>query len=549
MIRSAIGILAIAMTASAARPIAAEDLALVLVNSDYATLDDLSGDRYAARFESELEGAGFTTFALQDGTAAETSAMVRDFAAAVGAGRDNRIVIILSGHLVHTGAETWLLAEDARNPDGFTVATMGQALSPLFALAGDAQGRAVVLLAPSGDAGETGIALSSGGGDIAVPQGVTRVTGEVRALFTALRDGLLPADATYASAAARAPRGVTYEGFLSSAIGLRTGASPAAPGPNRPDPGEFAYWNAAQDIGSDAALRAYLDRYPEGTFAADARARISALKDAPLKRAQDAEDDLALTREARREVQRHLTILGFDTRGTDGIFGPATRKALTDWQGARRFGSDGYLDAQQLATLRSEGAARAAELERDAEARRAAEEQKDRDYWARTGSTGDKAGLQTYLDRYPDGLFADTAKERLTRIAQAEQDRATAEARAAWLRATEADTEEAYIAFLRAHPDSPFEDAARQRITELREPPRDDSAERAAEAEESRVVGNQVTRLLVERRLLQLGMEPGTPDGAFDAQTRRAIRRFQNSRGIEVTGYVTQATLVRLLAG
>ena len=193
MIRSAIGILAIAMTASAARPIAAEDLALVLVNSDYATLDDLSGDRYAARFESELEGAGFTTFALQDGTAAETSAMVRDFAAAVGAGRDNRIVIILSGHLVHTGAETWLLAEDARNPDGFTVATMGQALSPLFALAGDAQGRAVVLLAPSGDAGETGIALSSGGGDIAVPQGVTRVTGEVRALFTALRDGLLPA--------------------------------------------------------------------------------------------------------------------------------------------------------------------------------------------------------------------------------------------------------------------------------------------------------------------------------------------------------------------
>ena len=36
-------------------------------------------------------------------------------------------------------------------------------------------------------------------------------------------------------------------------------------------------------------------------------------------------------------------------------------------------------------------------------------------------------------------------------------------------------------------------------------------------------------------------------DGTFDADTRRAIRRFQRSRDLPVTGYVTQATMVHLL--
>jgi peptidoglycan hydrolase-like protein with peptidoglycan-binding domain len=34
----------------------------------------------------------------------------------------------------------------------------------------------------------------------------------------------------------------------------------------------------------------------------------------------------------------------------------------------------------------------------------------------------------------------------------------------------------------------------------------------------------------------------------FDAETRRAIRRYQNARGLPVSGYLNEGTVVRLLA-
>ncbi|EAQ03217.1 hypothetical protein OB2597_13773 [Pseudooceanicola batsensis HTCC2597] len=540
--------IAILAASAMAAPLCAADLALVLVNAEYDEIGDREGSGYAAWFERELEAAGFTTFALQDGTGSGMRAMARDFAAALASDTDNRVVVVLSGQMAATASETFLLGTEAALPDGISVAEEGIAVSPLLDLAGTAQGRSVVMMSAGGAEFDTGPALAAGAGAVEAPQGVALAQGNVRPLLSSLRAGLLTRGGSFADVAANAPRGVTYSGFLSRAIGLMTGSGQGGQGPSLPDPGEFAYWNAAQDIGSEPAFRAYLDRYPDGRFAADARARIEGLRDAPLRAAQSAEADLALTREARREVQRYLTILGFNTRGVDGIFGPATRSALTDWQVARRFDETGYLDARQLSALRSEGAARAAELEREAEARRAAEEQQDRDYWARTGITGDRADLAAYLDRYPDGIFADTARDRLDRIEEREQAEADAEIRDAWERARSEDTEEAYIRFLRRYPDNAFAGAARSRITELREPPRDTAAEEAARQQEAGVVNNPITRVLVERRLQQLGFEPGAPDGRFDAETRRAIRRFQRSRGLEVTGFVTQATMVRLLS-
>ena len=37
-------------------------------------------------------------------------------------------------------------------------------------------------------------------------------------------------------------------------------------------------------------------------------------------------------------------------------------------------------------------------------------------------------------------------------------------------------------------------------------------------------------------------------DGRFDADTRRALRNYQRDRGMEVSGYLNERTLVRLLA-
>ena len=68
-----------------------------------------------------------------------------------------------------------------------------------------------------------------------------------------------------------------------------------------------------------------------------------------------------------------------------------------------------------------------------------------------------------------------------------------------------------------------------------------------AKVEERRVLASPLTRFLVEQRLRVLGMRPGSVDGNINDDTRKAVRRFQRSVGLPVTGYVTRATLVRLL--
>lgn len=56
----------------------------------------------------------------------------------------------------------------------------------------------------------------------------------------------------------------------------------------------------------------------------------------------------------RTEIQARLTLLDFDTLGIDGIFGPASRKAIADWQASRGFEPTGFLDNTQRDALRAE---------------------------------------------------------------------------------------------------------------------------------------------------------------------------------------------------
>ena len=62
--------------------------------------------------------------------------------------------------------------------------------------------------------------------------------------------------------------------------------------------------------------------------------------------------DRALTLEQRREIQRRLTALGFDTGGTTGRVGPMTRAAARDWQAQAGLVPDGYVSVDLLQALR-----------------------------------------------------------------------------------------------------------------------------------------------------------------------------------------------------
>ena len=122
--------------------------------------------------------------------------------------------------------------------------------------------------------------------------------------------------------------------------------------------------------GTQQAFRSYLGTYPDGRFASDARERLSALADTarqkvePKRESETAKLDDArrepvvdareayLGRAGRAQAQRWLSLLGFNTYGADGLFGPRTRAAIAAWQDASGYRPDGYLTRPQYRALR-----------------------------------------------------------------------------------------------------------------------------------------------------------------------------------------------------
>jgi peptidoglycan hydrolase-like protein with peptidoglycan-binding domain len=344
------------------------------------------------------------------------------------------------------------------------------------------------------------------------------------------------------------------EGFLAPAVPFRpagvTVPAPVAPAQTEAEKAEEdRVWAAAKKTGTPAAYDAYLLAYPDGRFAPLARAEAARLRADPLVQARLAEEGLALSRDQRRAIQRQLALLGHDPKGIDGVFGPGSRAAIAAWQTRAGETANGFLTRDQILRLSAQAERRAAELEAQAAAKRAEQERQDRLYWDQTGAAGDEAGLRAYLKRYPDGLFAELAGERLKVIEAERAAAAAAQDRAAWDRAAAADTADAYRGYLAAYPAGAFAARAQARIEALTVPPGAAEAQARAEAAEAALALNDLARNLVEARLAALDLDPGPADGVFDDQTRRAIRRFQAARAMPETGYLDQAALVALLAG
>jgi membrane-bound lytic murein transglycosylase B len=57
-----------------------------------------------------------------------------------------------------------------------------------------------------------------------------------------------------------------------------------------------------------------------------------------------------------QRLQEDLSLLGFDAGEVDGIFGPATRRALSNFQNANDMIADGYLNAEALQAVRNSAA-------------------------------------------------------------------------------------------------------------------------------------------------------------------------------------------------
>ncbi|MBC7155937.1 MAG: peptidoglycan-binding protein [Rhodobacteraceae bacterium] len=523
---------------------AAADRALILANERYDAAAAISAADEALSATGPLRQAGFSVVQGADLTTAEMRRRLSGFLTA-DAGPE-RLVIVLTGHFAHGGAETWFLGTEVDAPDLATVGGAGIALSTVLEIAGAAPGGAAVLLGSE----ERRIALGAGlaaGIRVpdTVPQGVTLIAGDASAVAGVVAGDLMTPGRPLAEALA-GRRNLSVSGFVSGLVPFLPGGASPAPA----DTGaterrtEQGFWEATAALDTAAAYQRYLERYPRGLHAAEARAALEAIRGEPERAARLAEEALALSRDDRREVQRALSLLEFDPRGIDGVFGPGTRAAVTAWQRRNGFEPTGFLNRDSLAQLRAQAERRAAELEAEAAARREEQERADRAFWAETGAAGDEAGLRAYLRRFPDGVYADLAEARLAEFEQARAETAAERDRAAWADAEADGRPAAYQAYLRGFPEGAFADAARDRIDALTRDPAEEAAARAEAALNLPVF----TLQLIESRLQSMGLDPGPTDGVLDNRSRRALRRYQDARGMTVTGYLDQPTVVRLLA-
>jgi peptidoglycan hydrolase-like protein with peptidoglycan-binding domain len=307
------------------------------------------------------------------------------------------------------------------------------------------------------------------------------------------------------------PEGIAVSGFLSPDAGF---AMPLGEAPDGNGDAEAALWLEARRANTVERLEAYIAAYPQGRYADEARRLIATQQAAAVDPAVAAEQALTLDQTTRRRIQQQLTVLGQNTRGIDGIFGPGTRAAITAWQRTAGFEPSGFLDSAQLDRLASQAATREAELAAEAERKRREEEAADAAFWQATGANGGSADLRAYLTRYPEGVYAAEARAALDRLDQADREAAAAEDRAYWDQVRAADTVEAYRAYVGRYPQGAFAGLAEERIALLTGAPEREEAERAARAAEEALGLNAASRSLIEGQLAAIGYDPGRVDGS-----------------------------------
>lgn len=157
-----------------------------------------------------------------------------------------------------------------------------------------------------------------------------------------------------------------------AAPGGSTAAPAGTPGPvaGTSSEVELEFWRTIKDSNKPEEFKAYLTSYPNGQFRSIALARIAALEQGAStatrnpaagvdpatftdEASQLTEDRLGLNRNQRRDVQRRLNGLGFDTEVT-GKFDAATRDVIARWQAARGYPGNGFLNKPQHNALLAE---------------------------------------------------------------------------------------------------------------------------------------------------------------------------------------------------
>jgi hypothetical protein len=157
-----------------------------------------------------------------------------------------------------------------------------------------------------------------------------------------------------------------------AAIPNASGATPASIASTAPagTDVELEFWRSVKDSNKPEELNAYVTNYPNGQFKPLAQAKIAMLENGPSTVTRNltsgvdpatftdeankvSEDQIGLDKGQRRDVQRRLSGLGFDTK-VSGKFDDDTRAVIRRWQAARGYPASGFLNKLQHKALLTE---------------------------------------------------------------------------------------------------------------------------------------------------------------------------------------------------
>ncbi|MEM9231502.1 MAG: peptidoglycan-binding domain-containing protein [Pseudomonadota bacterium] len=417
----------------AASPGHAVDLALVVTGDDALTSETAHEELIQS-----YTAAGFEVISASGLDRERLAERIAQFERAMV--DTDRLVVHLSGPLVSEAGLSVFLPENVAAESRTEVLTGGIPLPLLFEIAATRPGQSMVALGVTRLADPMALQLE-------IPQGVLVLRGRPIKVRDVIVDQMLGAGRTALEIDATAAE-VQFEGLVTNLFRL---ADPVE---------EEEVASVSEDPGPEVF-----------------------------------EADLALSEEDRIKVQDDLRILGYDTGAADGTFGEGTRAALRNWQRDNGMTVTGYLNRRHYGQLNAAAAAERAEIA-EAEAANIATSEAERAGWDLARSADTLRAYRSYLETYPEGRFADRARDRIETL--------------------EAASETA------------------QRIRGYRQ--------------EERSLGLTVASVAVlERRLDSLGLVAGPPDGRVDRQTRRALATFQAQRGLTPTGYLNPQTIQRLI--
>src|ERR1700728_2296736 len=167
------------------------------------------------------------------------------------------------------------------------------------------------------------------------------------------------------------PAAAPAPGAATAAAPSSSGAAPAAVASSSGGSDvELEFWRSVKESNKPEELNAYLSTYPNGQFKSLALARIASLENGPstttrnlttgvdpatfnAEANQTTEDQIGLDKGQRRDVQRRLNGLGFDTKVT-GKFDDETRAVISRWQAARGYPKTGFLNKLEHKALLAE---------------------------------------------------------------------------------------------------------------------------------------------------------------------------------------------------